>query len=29
MQIGTAKYGVRDAQGNLSSERLLELSPAW
>ena len=26
MQIGTAKYGVRDAQGNLSSERLLELA---
>src|SRR5690349_4199419 len=26
MQIGTAKYGVRDAQGNLSRERLLELS---
>jgi glutamate synthase domain-containing protein 2 len=26
MQIGTAKYGVRDAQGNLSSERLVELS---
>jgi glutamate synthase domain-containing protein 2 len=26
MQIGTAKYGVRDAQGNLSEERLLELS---
>jgi len=26
MQIGTAKYGVRDAQGNLSDERLLELS---
>jgi len=26
MQIGTAKYGVRDAQGNLSAERLLELS---
>ncbi|MFN2643709.1 MAG: FMN-binding glutamate synthase family protein [Burkholderiales bacterium] len=26
MQIGTAKYGVRDAQGGLSSERLLELS---
>jgi glutamate synthase domain-containing protein 2 len=26
MQIGTAKYGVRDAQGNLSPERLLELS---
>ena len=25
MQIGTAKYGVRDAQGNLSEERLLEL----
>jgi glutamate synthase domain-containing protein 2 len=26
MQIGTAKYGVRDGQGNLSSERLMELS---
>jgi glutamate synthase domain-containing protein 2 len=26
MQIGTAKYGVRDAQGDLSEERLLELS---
>ncbi|HEY5898016.1 MAG TPA: FMN-binding glutamate synthase family protein [Burkholderiales bacterium] len=26
MQIGTAKYGVRDAQGNLSTERLIELS---
>jgi glutamate synthase domain-containing protein 2 len=26
MQIGTAKYGVRDAQGGLSAERLLELS---
>jgi glutamate synthase domain-containing protein 2 len=26
MQIGTAKYGVRDAQGNLSPERLQELS---
>src|SRR5687767_9101779 len=25
MQIGTAKYGVRDSQGNLSEERLLEL----
>jgi glutamate synthase domain-containing protein 2 len=25
MQIGTAKYGVRDAQGNLSEERLMEL----
>ena len=25
MQIGTAKYGVRDAQGNLSPERLIEL----
>ena len=25
MQIGTAKYGVRDAQGNLSPERLVEL----
>jgi len=26
MEIGTAKYGVRDAQGNLSPERLLELA---
>ena len=26
MQIGTARYGVRDAQGNLSTDRLLELS---
>jgi len=26
MQIGTAKYGVRDSQGNLSAERLGELS---
>ncbi|HYR34250.1 MAG TPA: FMN-binding glutamate synthase family protein [Burkholderiales bacterium] len=26
MQIGTAKYGVRDAQGNLSTDRLLELT---
>src|SRR5438876_2196405 len=26
MQIGTAKYGVRDAQGNLSTDRLMELS---
>ena len=26
MQIGTAKYGVRDAQGNLSAEKLVELS---
>jgi len=26
MQIGTAKYGVRDAQGNLSPERLQDLS---
>ena len=26
MQIGTAKYGVRDAQGSLSPERLIELS---
>src|SRR6188508_3011630 len=26
MQIGTAKYGLRDAQGNLSAERLQELS---
>src|SRR3954468_386657 len=28
MQIGTAKYGVRDAQGSLSEERLIELSRA-
>jgi glutamate synthase domain-containing protein 2 len=28
MQIGTAKYGVRDPQGNLSEEKLLELSKA-
>ena len=26
MQIGTAKYGVRDAHGGLSEERLVELS---
>ena len=26
MQIGTAKYGVRDSQGNLSEDRLIELS---
>ena len=26
MQIGTAKYGVRDAQGNLNADRLVELS---
>jgi glutamate synthase domain-containing protein 2 len=26
MEIGTAKYGVRDAQGNLNPDRLLELS---
>ena len=26
MQIGTAKYGLRDAQGSLDPERLLELS---
>jgi glutamate synthase domain-containing protein 2 len=26
LQIGTAKYGVRDAQGNLATDRLLELS---
>jgi glutamate synthase domain-containing protein 2 len=26
MQIGTAKYGVRDAQGGFSEERLLELA---
>jgi glutamate synthase domain-containing protein 2 len=25
MQIGTAKYGVRDAQGNLNADRLVEL----
>jgi len=25
MQIGTAKYGVRDAQGNLNPDRLVEL----
>src|SRR5881394_3105232 len=25
MQIGTAKYGVRDSQGNLSPDRLVEL----
>jgi len=25
MQIGTAKYGMRDAQGNLSPDRLVEL----
>ncbi len=25
MQIGTAKYGVRDAQGRLSKERIIEL----
>ncbi|MCP5251631.1 MAG: FMN-binding glutamate synthase family protein [Burkholderiales bacterium] len=25
MQIGTAKYGIRDAQGNFSSERAIEL----
>jgi glutamate synthase domain-containing protein 2 len=25
MQIGTAKYGVRDAEGHLSEERLIEL----
>lgn len=27
MQIGTAKYGVRDRDGNLSPERLRELAP--
>ena len=27
LQIGTAKYGVRDSHGNLSPERLLELAP--
>ncbi|WP_019216199.1 glutamate synthase-related protein [Legionella tunisiensis] len=26
MQIGTAKYGVRDATGNLSDKRLRELA---
>src|SRR3954468_21996582 len=26
MQIGTAKYGARDSQGNLSAERLMELA---
>jgi glutamate synthase domain-containing protein 2 len=26
MQIGTAKYGVRDAQGNLNADRMVELS---
>jgi glutamate synthase domain-containing protein 2 len=26
MQIGTAKYGARDSQGNLSAERLTELA---
>ncbi len=26
MQIGTAKYGVRDPQGNVSPERLMELA---
>jgi glutamate synthase domain-containing protein 2 len=26
MQIGTAKYGMRDAQGNLSNDRLVELA---
>jgi len=26
MQIGTAKYGVRDLQGNLDAERLLEVA---
>lgn len=26
LQIGTAKYGVRDAHGNLSAERLIELA---
>src|SRR5690606_30730638 len=26
LQIGTAKYGVRDAEGNLSDERLRELA---
>ena len=27
MQIGTAKYGVRDTQGNLSDARLREIAP--
>src|SRR5260221_10040170 len=27
MQIGTAKYGVRDSHGNLSGDRLVELAP--
>lgn len=27
MQIGTAKYGVRDAEGNLSDTRLREIAP--
>ncbi len=26
MQVGTAKYGVRDAQGNLNPDRLLEIA---
>src|SRR3954464_12381667 len=26
MQIGTAKYGIRDAEGNLSTDRLLALA---
>jgi glutamate synthase domain-containing protein 2 len=26
MQMGTAKYGMRDAQGNVSAERLVELA---
>jgi glutamate synthase domain-containing protein 2 len=26
MQMGTAKYGMRDAQGNLSGDRLIELA---
>ena len=26
MQIGTAKYGVRDAEGNLSEDRLREIA---
>mgnify|MGYP002127447867 CR=1 FL=1 len=28
MQIGTAKYGVRDAQGGLNPDRLVELAKA-
>ena len=29
MQIGTAKYGVRDAQGNFSPERLRRTVARW